>query len=194
MDLEDVSSVRQWMDMLVRQKAALHDADERRGEQPKDRKRLDQLVNRHMASYASTAMMKLQHEHMIYHSFVAAPYLPSVAPFHKLKKIYIKDLMLQTHHMGKYILLRVATPAVSMTAIMAILEDENGDGVVLQLYQQEDQHDRAAEDIVELHSVCVLKEPYFKVMNDGGTYHVGMKDFNDQSKGLLPKHWHLIVF
>lgn len=52
---------------------------------------------------------------------------------------------------------------------MAILEDEMGDGVMLQLYQQEHRCDRKIEDTIKLNSVCVIKEPYFKVMNDGGT-------------------------
>ncbi len=169
MDVEDVSGIEQWMQMLAKQKAALENANKRKGERPRDRKPLNQLVTQYMASYARTAMMKMQQSHMMYHSFVAPSYLPSIAPFEKLKKVFLTDLKLQTHHMDTYVLLRVATPAFSMTAVMAILEDEMGDGVMLQLYQQVDQHDRAAEDVVKLKSVCMIKEPYFKVMNDGGT-------------------------
>lgn len=174
MDIEDVSGIERWMDLLAKQKVALEGANKRKGEQPKDRKRLGQLVSQHMASHARTAFIKGQNNRQttttsIYQSFVAPPYLPSVAPSRKLQKIYLKDMKLQTHHRDSFLLLRVATPAVEMTAVMAILEDESGDGVMLQLYQQECQCDGVIEDTVKLNSVCVIKEPYFKVMNDGGT-------------------------
>lgn len=170
MDVEDVSAVKQWMDQLAQQQAMSAKANKRKGEQPKDRKPLDQLVAKQMMSYASMEFMKLQYRHTIRQSFIAASYLPSVATFEKLKKIFLKDLKLQTHHRGSYITLRVVTPAVVMTAVMAVLEDEKGDGVNFQLYHQSDHRDRPAEDAVKLGSVCIIKEPYFKVMNDGGTY------------------------
>lgn len=161
------------MDLLAKQKVALESANKRKGEQPKDRKSLGQLVSQQMASHARAAFTKRQSNRQIttfiYQSFVAPPYLPSVAPSRKLKKMYLKDMKLQNHHRGSFLLLRVATPAVEMTAVMAILEDELGDGVMLQLFQQEYQCDRVIEDTVKLDSVCVIKEPYFKVMNDGGT-------------------------
>ena len=46
-----------------------------------------------------------------------------------------------------------------MTAIMAIVEDENGDVIMLQLYQQEDESARAAADIVNVSTILLVKEP-----------------------------------
>lgn len=173
MDVEDVSGIQQWMELLAKQKAALVNTKKRKGEQPRNRKSLGQLISQHMENYARTTVMKRQNNKQIgtfiYQSFVAPPYPPSVAPSRKLQKIYLNDMKLQTHHVDRFLLLRVATPAVEMTAIMAVLEDEVGDGVLLQLYQQEHPCHRAIEDTVKLNSVCVIKEPYFKVMNDGGT-------------------------
>jgi len=80
-------------------------------------------------------MYRKKDDHMIHQSWVAGPYPPSVAPFRRLKKLYLRDLQLETHHRGFYALLRVATPLVTMTAVMAIMEDEKDDGVVFQLYQ-----------------------------------------------------------
>lgn len=54
-----------------------------------------------------------------------------------------------------------------MTAIMAVMEDENGDVILLQLYQQEDERNRAAADIIKVCTILLVKEPYFKVMGDG---------------------------
>jgi len=68
----------------------------------------------------------------------------------RLKKLYLKDLHLETHHRGFYALLRVATPPITMTAVMAIIEDEKDDGVVFQLYQQEDEDHRLGGEAVQI--------------------------------------------
>jgi hypothetical protein len=54
-----------------------------------------------------------------------------------------------------------------MTAILAIMEDENGDAIMLQLYQQEDGDTRTAANIVDVSILLLVKEPYFKVIGDG---------------------------
>ena len=112
-------------------------------------------------------MLGKKNLYRVHQSWVAAPYPPSVAPLGTLKKLYIKDLQLETHHRGFYSLLRVATPPSTMTAVMAIMEDEKDDGVMLQLYQQEDEDHRPGEEVVQVQQVCIVKEPYFKIMNDG---------------------------
>lgn len=114
-------------------------------------------------------MMHRKKDHYIIHqSWVAAPYPPFVAPLRRLKKLCLKDLHLETHYRGFYVLLRVATPPVTITTMMAIIKDEKDDGVVFQLYQQEDEDHRPGEEVVQIQRVCILKEPYFKVISDGG--------------------------
>ena len=54
-----------------------------------------------------------------------------------------------------------------MTAVTSIVEDENRDGVKLQLYQQKDDDYRKGEEVAQMNHVCIVKEPYFKTMNDG---------------------------
>ena len=85
----------------------------------------------------------------------------------ELRHVAIKDLQLETHHRGTYLLLRSITPPRRMTAIMAVMEDKNSDVIMLQLYQQEDEGKRAAADIVNVGTILLVKEPYFKVMGDG---------------------------
>ncbi len=169
MEVEDVSHVVEWMQLLKKQKVAFQGASKRNGERPKDRKSRGQLIHEFMLQNAS---MKLLHQekndHMIHQSWVAAPYPPSVAPLSGLKKLYLNDMQLETHHRGFYALLRVATPPVIMTAVMAIMEDEKDHVVVFQLFQQEDKDHRPGEEVVQKNRVCIAKEPYFKVMNDGG--------------------------
>ena len=169
MEIDDVSHVGQWTQLLAKQKVTLQAASKRKGERPKDRKSRGQLVQEFMLRSVCTSMaLGKKDRYMIHQSWVAAPYPPSVAPLSTLKKLYIKDLHLETHHRGSYSLLRVATPTVTMTAVMTIMEDEKDDGVMFQLYQQEDEDHRPGEETVQIQHVCIVKEPYFKVMNDGG--------------------------
>jgi hypothetical protein len=80
-----------------------------------------------------------------------------------------------------------------MTAIMAIMEDENGDAIMLQLYQQEDEDTRAAADIVDVGTLLLVKEPYFKVMGDG-EYGLRVDHLSDivhleRDDGRIPDVW-----
>ena len=169
MEIDDVSHVQRWAQLLANQKIALQAASKRKGERPKDRKSRSQLVQEFMLRSVSNSMVLGRNDlYMIHQSWVPAPYPPSVAPLSTLNKIYIKDLHLETHHRGFYSLLRVATPTATMTAVMTVMEDERDDGVVFQLYQQEDEDHRPGEEVVQIQHVCIIKEPYFKVMNDGG--------------------------
>ncbi|KAL8823300.1 MAG: hypothetical protein Q9191_005988 [Dirinaria sp. TL-2023a] len=169
MEIDDVSNVQSWMELLNRQKAVLQAASKRKSEDPSNRKPLRQLVHEFMSSYTSTKeMMASRNQHLIHQSFVPPPYQPSIAPLVELEKVPLKDLRLETHHRGSYVLLRTATPGLMMTAVMVVMEDENGSGVVFQLYQQRDDEYRTAEQVLPQKTVWIVKEPYFKVMNDGG--------------------------
>ena len=141
MNVDDVSFIDQWVQLLKFQQGRLQDAQRRKGEKPTDRKHHTQLINRHIIQCTVQGMMTgnaQQSQQLIHQSFVAPPYLPSVATLQSLEKIFIKDLELETHHRGKYLLLRAATPANRMSAVMFIVQDESNDAVLLQLYQQED--------------------------------------------------------
>ena len=148
MDVDDVSHIGHVLELLQRQKASLHAASKRKDLLPNDRKPLRQIIDNYMRQYESIKMTRSQMHHQIHQSWVAAPYQPSVTALGNLEKMFIKDLRLETHHRGSYLLLRAAAPAIMMTAVMTIMEDENYDGVVFQLYHQRDDYYRLAEDVV----------------------------------------------
>ena len=151
MEVDDGSNVAALMQLLNKQKLALQAASKRRGEQPNDRKSRERLVSGHMLSYMQQKSMPSQQQHlMIHQSFVPPPYLPSTEPLQALKKLYIQDLKLETHHRGSYILFRAATPPTLMTAAMTVMVDEKEDGVLLQLYQQKNDRFRTAEEILQV--------------------------------------------
>lgn len=197
MDVEDVSTFDQYFKLMERQKKTLQAASRRQGERPKDRKPRAKAIDDHMMQCMSIGMMKLEYtgsgNHTMHSSFIAPPYLPSVASFKELEKVLLEDLQLETHHRGLYVLLRAVTPPVRMTGIMVVMEDERDDVVMLQLYQQEDEKDRPARDVVGEKGVCIVKEPYFKLMANGDyglrIDHVSDLIWLSETDGRVPLQW-----
>jgi len=132
-------------------------------------------------------------EVMIHSSFISPSYLPCTAPVAELRPVFIRDLQLEIHHRGTYLLLRSITAPNRMTAIMALMEDEKDDVVLLQLYQQEDESVRKATDIVNIGTVLLVKEPYFKVLGDGGyglrVDHLSDVVYLEKGDTRIPKEW-----
>lgn len=119
--------------------------------------------------------------------------MPCLRSLDDLKKIMIDDLLLETHHRGSYIVLRCITPPDRMNAIMAIVEDETDDALLLQLYYQEPEADRAAEDFISNGVVLIVKEPYLRLMADGDcgirVDHLSDIIFLSEDDELVPACW-----
>lgn len=107
-------------------------------------------------------------KHYIMTTFVPPAYLPCTKSLNELEKIKVKELQLETHHRGRFLLAKCLTPPRKRTAILAIIEDEDGECVLLQLYGREHENDRPAKEILDEGMVLVVKEPYFKVCSEGG--------------------------
>lgn len=167
MDTDDNSDTEQSAALLSLRRQTLEAAKKRKGERPTDMKTLDLLVERFMVIHSDDETYQSNEKHTIYHSFIAEPYPPSVSALAALKKMHIDEMQLETHHRGSYALLKVATPPYSMNAVQAIVKDEKGNGVMLQLYQQEGPEYGLAEDTARMGGVCIVKEPYFKLMSNG---------------------------
>jgi len=201
MDTYDVSTSNQYLQLLSRQKEVLKAARARQGERPKDRKSRGELVNNFMIQKTIQQMKQFKSRDAtmeMHTSFIPPPYPPSIAPLKELKQTFIEDLQLETHHRGNYLLVRSITPPNRMTAIMAIVEDEREDAVMLQLYQQDDENDRPATSTIKQNDVFLVKEPYFKVMADGEyglrIDHVGDLIRIETHDERLPKQWSPRVF
>ncbi|KAL4746119.1 hypothetical protein BDW72DRAFT_210749 [Aspergillus terricola var. indicus] len=167
MDVHDVSGIEQYIYLLQAQERTLRNAQSRRGQPWKRPKSRDEIIMSLRLShimgrrdpFARPVNPKIQT------SFLPPAYPPCTATMADLKKVAISDLRLETHHRGLYVLLRAVTPTSIMTGILLIVEDEAGDVLLLQLYNQEEQ---LAKDgrLVE-GTVILVKEPYLKVMVDG---------------------------
>ncbi|KAL2832560.1 TPR domain protein [Aspergillus cavernicola] len=101
----------------------------------------------------------------LYSTFIPPAYLPCVTPLNDLRKVMLDGLLLETHHRDRYVLLRAVTPSHTMNGVMVIVEDENSDVSVLVMYNQEE---RVVNELLREGTVMILKEPYLKLMSDGG--------------------------
>lgn len=158
----------QYAQFMQKHRRILQDAKKKQGQRPHDRKDRDTLLFEFMMASIHTARsINGQNERHLHSSFVPLAYLPCATSLDDLKPVMIEELRLETHHRGRYLLLRAITSPYRMTGILVLAEDGHGDATLLQLYQQEDEAIRPVTDIVEEGSILIIKEPFFKVAASG---------------------------
>lgn len=165
MDIHDVSKVPRYVELLKTQKKTLQDAQSLKGQFPEKKATRDELIMAHLFCHLSGLQVQPRERVRIQISYLAPPYPPSTVPLSGLKKVMIKDLVLETHHRGTYVILRAITQTIRMTALLAVVEDENEDVVALHLYHQDSS--RHPGDILDDKGVLIVKEPYLKTTADG---------------------------
>ncbi|EMD66047.1 hypothetical protein COCSADRAFT_86951 [Bipolaris sorokiniana ND90Pr] len=179
--------------MLKQQKRVLQNAKKKQGQCPRDRKGREEMLLEFMMASMATSMKQSNQTHMVHSSFVPEAYPPSTVSVDTLKPLSIGELRLETHHRGTSLLLRTLTPPNRMTGILVLVEDQNRDVTVLQLYQQRDEDSRAASDIIGEGSILIIKEPFFKVMASGEygirVDHVSDVMFLDNDDPKVPQSW-----
>lgn len=188
MDIHDVSDIPDYLTVLEGHRKTLQNAQSKKGQRPqvmKSRKEiLTQFMLRQMRNQGPVG------PNSISSSFVPSAYPPSVLPLTDLKRIMIKDLTLETHHRGSYILLRAASRPDVMTAIMVIVEDEDNRVLMLQLYNQEKE---IATDYLTQGTILAVKEPYLKIMADRDcgirVDHISDVRFIPAYDDLVPLSW-----
>lgn len=194
MDTHDVSD--NFIDTLSVQKANLAAGMARDGEIPRDRKSVQELVKAHRMLVMQDKMRKLlrkDDESQIHACFIPPSYPPSTESLETLTQIHIRELQLGVHHRGRYLMVGSLTEPRRLTGIQVIVEDQNGDGTLLTLYHQPNEETRPATSVITEGDVFLVKEPFFKVMGDGG-YGVRVDHVTDivpidDAHSLCPNKW-----
>ncbi|KAH8642619.1 hypothetical protein IG631_00082 [Alternaria alternata] len=186
--------VDKYMQFIQQHRRVLQDAKKRHGQRPHDRKdRHVMLLEFMMASMSTAQRTGDKDTQNIHSSFIPPAYSPCTTALINLKPIKIEGLRLETHHRGKFLLLRVVTPPSRMTGILVLVEDEHGDVVILQLYQQEDEVSRPATSVVDEGTVIIVKEPFFKVTASGDyslrVDHLSDIVFLNSDDTRIPQSW-----
>lgn len=170
-------------------------AGRRKGQLVRDHPPPEMLILRQNMSRMSLAnrFANTRGQTMFSTSQVPPPYEPCILPASELKSIAIADLQLETHHRGFKVMVRVLTEPSRMSAIMTIVEDAAGTAVLLQLYQQAPESVIPASEVVPIHGVCILKEPFFKCATDGSyglrVDHVSDILWLNDTDERIPRKW-----
>jgi hypothetical protein len=167
MDIQDVSRVGEYVRRLQQQKKQLQDAKQRKGQRPQNRESKQVASYNFMLAYRSEEKPDQNPMITFQNSFVPPPYLPCTLPVAELEPIFIGDLRLETNHRSTYVMLRTITPAIRMTGILALVEDEREDVSLLQLYHQDGDDTRDPNSVIGLNTVVLLKEPFFRTSGSG---------------------------
>lgn len=105
----------------------------------------------------------------------------------------ISEMRLETHHRGRKVMLRVLTQPYRINTVLLLVEDEAGNGTILQLHHILEESLMPCEEVASEGRVCILKEPYFKVAVDG-SYSLRVDHVNDimwlaEDDEQVPSKW-----
>lgn len=130
-------------------------------------------------------------QYVIRTTIIGEAYPPCVAPLSSLEPIMLGELRLETHHRGKVLIVRAFTNSYRMSAIQSAIEDTNGDVDRLAIHNLPSTLE--PEDVLPLHGVFALKEPYYKATSDGGVMvrvdHPSDFLVLEASDDLVPAQW-----
>lgn len=119
------------------------------------------------------------------------PRHPCSKPLKDLNKIFLNDLVFESHNTGFYLLVRTTTSPTISALISAIIEDERGDRISIMLSQLPPA--RLLGDGLERRTVLILKEPYLKWMGKGQcgirVDHPSDAKYLSRYDELIPEEW-----
>jgi tetratricopeptide (TPR) repeat protein len=97
---------------------------------------------------------------------VGQPYPPCIVSLQKLEPIKFSDLKMETHHRGKKLTIRRASPVVTLAArSWAMVQDEaEKETERLEMCLHKNRH---GEDVLESTRRFIIKEPYFTLTDQG---------------------------
>ncbi|RWA05954.1 hypothetical protein EKO27_g9144 [Xylaria grammica] len=180
--------------MLQQSLIAAERANLRRGHIPRDHPRPQAVVNQFMRQRFSTQLAQAKKDgYVLRTTQVPSSYAPSVRMTDGLHSMALSQMELQKHHRGNKVTLRVMTPPDTVNAIMAVVEDEAGTAVLLQLYHQPKPPEVDPEDILRPNRVLIVKEPFFKAAGDGA-YSIRVDHLSDvvwlqNTDPRIPSKW-----
>ena len=164
MSLHDDMNLYGYMEDIRRKMHFLQKAQLLKGQSPTSTKAREDVIMEFLLSRIKISNRNSNLDN-VQSAFLPPDYHPSVAALSDLKKVLIKDLLLETHHRGSYILLRAVTPATGMIGIIAVVEDEKGDVLLLQLYNHETA--LATDGRLVEGAMVLVKEPFMLRTSSG---------------------------
>ncbi|CAK7221342.1 hypothetical protein SCUCBS95973_004462 [Sporothrix curviconia] len=164
------SKATEYAGLLKKQRELLQKAKQFKGQKPPLSLRPSrmQLSFEFMMAAGTRDIMKLQSRNaaFIRSSFIGEAYPPCVLPLADLVPIGLRDLVLETVHRGRVLVVRTFCEPTRMTAVQNAVEDQVSDVDRLNIYNFPPDAD--ATDVLPRGVVFAVKEPYYKRAADGG--------------------------
>lgn len=126
-------------------------------------------------------------------TWLSDSYFPSTTPIRKLKRIGLKDLSLDLHHRGCYVLVKINL-SLPFSGGVAVVSDQEENFAGVRIVHQDGK--RKYNESWGLAKFLIIKEPFYVAISRSSigcvTVHhltdVFVVPLDDQR---LPKHWHL---
>lgn len=154
-------SIERYAPLIERQKERLEAASMLRGEIPTDRKSPHELGSGFVRASKWIREKRSRDIFVVDSSIIAPYYAPSTVSPDRLTKLHIKDLQLETHHRGYYLLLTVNLyPLQVAGVVISIMRDETDDMIMTS------HHYEIAAGLYQ-GAIFMIKEPYFTITSTG---------------------------
>lgn len=126
-------------------------------------------------------------------SWLFGSYLPSTTPIRKLKRIGLKDLNLDLHNRGCYVLVKI-NPSIPFSGGVAIVIDQEESLAGVRIVHQDGK--RTYNDSWGLAKYLIIKEPFYIAIPRSPIGCITVHHLTDVVVVLLedqrlPKHWQL---
>lgn len=99
-------------------------------------------------------------------TYLGEPYPPCTVALQSLKSIYLRDLKLEGHHRGRFLILKAICEPKRMASIMNAVEDQNGDVDRVAIYNLP--INTSINKDLPKGAFVAVKEPYYTSTIDGG--------------------------
>lgn len=160
--MTSTSNIEVYANLIEGQKELFYNALRQRGKYSGDDREPSDLRQNDVRAYKWTAKDKPFGDALVLDSSIVAPYYPpSVTPLERLKKICIKDLQVETHHHGTYLMLAASMSPYKIAGVTISLLRDEANATITVSHHYED-----AETFTSGH-IFIIKEPYFTITSDG---------------------------
>jgi hypothetical protein len=156
------SSTGIYAKLMEQQKQRLEQAHKRQGEFLTLGDQQSKLLQDRLLLYIEMLDHQSIGDSLLVDSSIISPYYaPSSTPLARLKQLHPRDLQLETHHRGFYLMLRNLKHLVKIAGVIISLMEDEFNNMVMTSHHSDD---------IERFSIggfYVIKEPYFTIMSDG---------------------------
>lgn len=126
-------------------------------------------------------------------SWLCDSYPPSTTPIRELKRICLKDLSIDSHHRGCYVLVQI-NPSLPFSGGVAVVGDQGGHFACVRIVHQDGK--RTYNESWGQAKFLIFKEPFYVAITRGSMGYITVHHITDVivvslNDSSLPKNWQM---